>query len=149
MTGSDFIKAEMARLAYHDAFSEGINGMLAVCFTLRNRVNLGWWGGDWISVLSHHRDYSYRVEPYPDTLPDPRVFSFQTLLQEIDGIFSGQRTDDITVPAQPSLQAGAYRPMLYYAKLDGITNEWFLENISRNTAQHSRVAQVGQLFFFS
>jgi hypothetical protein len=149
MDGSSFIKAEICRLAYLDGFSEGLNGMMAISFVLRNRVNAGWWGGDWVNVLSHHKDYSYRTEPYPDTIPDPRVFSFQTLLQEIDGIFSGQRVDDITVPVQPSFQPSAYPKALYYAKLDSISNPWFLESISRNTQQHSRVAQVGQLFFFS
>lgn len=149
MNGSDFLKAELARLAYLDGFEEGLNGMLGVAFCIRNRVNAGWWNGDWSQVLSHHRDYSYRTEPYPDTVPDPRIYSFQTLLQEIDGIFSGQRTDDVTVPVQPSLSAGSYRPVLYFARLDKITSDHFLENISRRPDLHPRMAQVGQLFFFS
>src|SRR6267142_6342257 len=130
MNGSDFLKAELARFAYLDGFEEGLNGMLAVAFVIRNRTNAGWWGGDWSQVLSHHRDYSAYVEPYPDTVPDPRIYSFQCLLQEIDGIFSGQRTDDVTVPANPSFTASVYRPALYYARLDKISNPWFLENIS-------------------
>jgi hypothetical protein len=123
--------------------------MLAVSFCIKNRVDAGWWGGDWAQVLSHHRDYSYRVEPYPDTVPDPRVYSFQCLLQEIDGIFSGQRKDDVTVPAQPSFVGAVYRPVLYYAQLDKITSDHFLENIARKPQEHQRLAQVGQMFFFS
>jgi hypothetical protein len=138
----------MVRLAYLDAFSEGLNGMLGVCFVLRNRVNAGWWGGDWIQVLSHHRDYSAKTAPYPDTLPDPRIYSIQCLLQEVTGIFSGSREDDITKPTSPTFKPSVYQPALYYAKLNEISNPWFLENISRNP-DHGRIAQVGGLTFFS
>jgi len=147
--GSDFICGQLALAAWRDGFSEGLEGMRAVAFCVRNRVNAGWWNGDWVSVLAHHRDYSYRTELYDDTLPDPRVFSFQCLLQEINGIFSNQTKDDVTVPVQPSFVQNVYKPALYYAKLNEITNDWFLENISRNTAVHSRVATVGALTFFS
>ena len=149
MNGSDFIKSQLALRAWRDAFSEGLDGMRAVCHAFRNRANAGWWGGDWIQILAHHKDASSQIEPDSDDLPDPRVYSFQCLLQEIDGIFSGQTKDDITMPAQPAFQASMYRPALYYAKLNEISSEWFLENISRNTKDHSRVAVVGQLVFFS
>src|SRR6266481_297945 len=149
MQGTDFLCGQLALLAWRDGFTEGLSGMEAVCFVIRNRVNAGWWGGNWVDVLAHHRDYSYRTELYPDTLPDPRVYSFQYLLQEINGIFSGQRKDDVTVPNQPSFVASAYKPALYYAKLNEINRDWFLENISRQPQIHSRVAQVGALTFFS
>ncbi len=149
MTGSDFICGQLALRAWHDGFSEGLDGMRAVAHTVKRRVDAGWWGGNWVDVLAHHRDYSYRTEAYPDTLPDPRVYSFQCFLQEVNGIFSGQQPDNVTVPAQPSFVASAYRPALYYAKLNEITNDWFLEQISRQPQIHSRVAQVGALTFFS
>lgn len=148
MQGSAFIAAELARLAWLDANEEGLNGMMAVAFTIRNRVRAGWFNGDWISVLSNHKQYSARIEPYPSTLPDPRVYSFQCLLQEIDGIFSGQRADDITIAAQTVLAKPA-NPALYYARLDQITSEHFLENIARQPDLHPRVAQVGMMFFFA
>ena len=149
VTGAEFIKSQLALRAWRDAFSEGLDGMRAVCHVFRNRANAGWWGGDWIQILSHHKDASSRIEPDSDTLPDPRVYSFQCLLQEIDGIFSGAAKDDVTVPVLPTFTAGVYRPVLYYARLDQITNDWFLENISRKTAEHPRLAQVGQIFFFA
>lgn len=148
MQGSAFIAAELARLAWLDASEEGLNGMMAVCFAVRNRVRAGWFSGDWVSVLSNHRQYSARVEPYPDTLPDPRVYSFQCLLQEIDGIFSGQRNDDITIAAQTVLAKPA-NPALYYGRLDQITNPWFLDNISRMPDIHPRIAVVGMTVFFA
>lgn len=148
MQGSAFIAAHLAYRAYLDGFEEGLNGMLAVAFTFRNRVNSGWFGGDWTGVLGNHKQYSYRTEPDPETLPDPRVYSFQCLLQEIDGIFSGQRKDDVTVAQQTVLSTPA--PLaLYYGRLDKITNPWFLNEISRRPDIHPRVAQVGMTYFFA
>src|SRR6266576_5594730 len=149
MQGTDFLYGQLALLAWRDGFTEGLDGMRAVAFVIRNRVNAGWWGGSWVEVLAHHRDYSYRTEAYPDTLPDPRVYSFQCFLQEVNSIFSGQQVDNVTAPAQPSFVASAYRQALYYAKLNEITSDHFLENISRQPQIHSRVAQVGALTFFS
>lgn len=148
MQGADFIKAQLARRAWLDANEEGLNGMMAVCFAYRNRQRAGWFGGNWVEILSHHRDASSRTEQDPETVPDPRVYSFQCLLQEIDGIFSGQRTDDITVAAQTVLATPA-SPALYYARLDRITSDHFLTEISRQPHVHPRVAQVGMLYFFS
>jgi hypothetical protein len=148
VTGTDFICSNLALRAWQDGFAEGLNGMLAVAHTIKRRVDAGWYNGDWISVLSKHKTWSARVEPYPDEIPDPRVYSFQCLLQEINGIFNGSRQDDITVPAQSVLSHPA-PPALYYGRLDQITNDWFLENISRKPEQHQRVAVVGMLTFFS
>jgi hypothetical protein len=149
MTGSDFICGQIALKAYQDGFSEGLDGMRAICHVLKNRVDAGWWGGSWIDVLSHHRDYSYRVEPYPDTLPDPRVYSFQCLLQEVNRIFNGSQPDDILVPANPSFASHVYKPALYYGRLDQITSDHFLDDISRRPDIHPRISQVGMLFFFA
>jgi hypothetical protein len=149
MQGSSFIAAELARLAWLDAHEEGLLGMLGVCFTIRNRVRAGWFSGNWVEVLSNHRTYSAKTEPYPDTVPDPRVYAFQCLLQDIDAIFSGQRVDDVTIPANPSFAIQAYKPALYYGRLDQITNPWFLENIARQPEIHPRVAQVGMMYFFA
>jgi|ERR1700719_40367 len=148
MQGSAFLAAQLARRAYLDGFEEGLNGMLAVCHTFRNRVRSGWWGGDWSKVLSDHKTSSYKIEPDPDTVPDPRIYSFQCLLQEIDGIFSGQTPDNITI-AQQTVLATPAPVALYYARLDRITSEHFLEEIARKPEIHQRVAQVGMLTFIS
>lgn len=148
MNGSQFLQAQLALFAWRDGFTEGLQGMMAVAWTIKRRVEAGWWNGDWAQVLSHHRDYSSRVEPYTDEVPDPRVYSFQCLLQEIPKIFDGSAKDDVTVPKE-SVLAKPVAGALYYARLDLISNPWFLENISRNPMQHPRVAQVGQTFFFA
>lgn len=148
MNASQFLQGQLALFAWRDGFSEGLNGMLAVAHTIRRRVDAGWWGGDWTQVLSHHRDYSAYLEPYSDTVPDPRIWSVQCLLQEIPGIFDGSKKDDITVPKE-SVLARPAAGALYYARLDRITSEHFLNNISRKPELHPRVAQVGQTFFFA
>lgn len=148
MTGSDFLCSQLALLSWRDGFTEGLSGMTAVAHTIKRRVDAGWYNGDWTSVLSNHRKWHFRAEPYSEEVPDPRVYSFQCLLQEVNGIFNGSIQDTITVPKESVLS----RPVpgaLYYGRLDQITNDWFLENISRKPELHPRVAQVGMLYFFA
>jgi hypothetical protein len=146
MQGADFLKALLALRAYRDAGDQGLNGMLAVCFVYRNRMQAGWWGGQWKEILEHHAEASAYTNPETNGIPDPRVYSFQCLLQEIDGIFNGTRVDDISSPPN-SILANPPKP-LYFAKLDKIDREWFLTNISRNP-EHKRMSQVGGLTLFS
>jgi hypothetical protein len=154
MRGSEFICGQIALKAWQDLKDEGINGMLAAAFTIRNRVRAGWYGGDWVEVISNHRQWSARLEPYSDQLPDPRNFAFQCLIQEINGIYDGSRRDDITVMADESISARsifsqqAPKAVLYYGRLDQISNPWFLENIARRPDLHPRHAQVGMTYFF-
>ncbi len=138
MLGTEFIQSQIALLAWRDAFSEGLNGMLGVAYTLRNRQRAGWWNGDWIKLLSNHRMYLSHNRPYTDELPDPRVYSFQCLLQEIDGIFRGTCVDNVTVPAS-SVLAKPAPPCLYYAKLNEIDRDDFLEIRSTSASQLSEV----------
>lgn len=148
MNGSDFLTGQLALKGWQDGRSEGIAGMKAVCFSIRNRVRAGFYGGDWAAVLSHHQEWSATNEPPPLTIPDPREPAFRALLQDVSGIFSGQLEDNITVMPGSAL-AVAPPPALYYAKLDQITSETFLNDISRRFDLHKRVAVVGALTFFS
>lgn len=146
----------LALQAYRDAETEGISGMVAVALVIRYRVRAGFYGGDWLQVLSHHQDYAAVHNPHTPDLPDPRHPSFSQLLQQIDGIFDGRREDDILVPNATmgpivSFDGQPERPVpLYYARLDDPNiGQWFLENISRNTDKHRLIATVGNLSFFS
>ena len=157
MLSADFIKAQLALQAYRDAAQDGLNGMLAVCFVVRARVRAGWQGSDWLQVLSHHREYAAVNTPPQFELPDPRNYAFGLLLQEIDGIFSGTREDDILTPSAATMgpivtfdNQPAKPVALYYGNLsDPNLRPWFLESISRATDRHSMVATVGSLTFFS
>lgn len=156
MTGADFLTAELARIAWLEGSSEGLSGAKAVAFTVRNRVRAGWFGGSWAEILSHHRDWSATQEPLPVTVPDPREPGFRALLQDVTNIFTGQTEDNITIAQDPissSMRLGgvavAPNPCLYFGRIDRIENPWFLEHISRNTAQHRIIAQVGMLHFWN
>ena len=157
MLAADYIKAQLATTAWRDGGHEGINGASAVALVIRNRVRAGWFNGDWLAVLSHHQDYAAVHNPYSHELPDPRNYGFGRLLQEIDGIFSGTREDDILTPNQTlmgpvvTFDNQPARPVaLYYGQLDDPNlREWFLESISRNTDSHRLIASVGSLSFFS
>jgi hypothetical protein len=156
MTGAEFLAAELARIAYIDGHEEGLKGMLAVAFTIRNRVNMGWMGSDWQKVLNSHTKWRAYNSIDVENVPDPRNFAFQNLLQEITGVFYGYKDDDVTVLKDPMGAAptiGVSAPhreiALYYGRIDKIDREWFIENISRNTEQHRVVAQVGLLHFWS
>jgi hypothetical protein len=148
MTGAEYIQGQLATFAWRDGFADGLSGMEAVAFCIRNRQRAGWWNGDWAQILSHHRDYSYKTDEYPDEIPDPRVWSFQLLLHEISAIFDGSRNDDVTI-AKDSVVARKPGVALYYARLDQINSDRFLYNIARKPEEHPVIAQIGSLSFFS
>jgi len=152
MRSDHFIIGQLARISYIDGYSDGLNGMLGVAFVIRNRIRAGWWNGDWSEVLSHHKDYSCRIENMPDIIPDPRNHSFSRFLMQVDGIFSGATDDFVTI--KPSGEVNylfkEQRPpvALYYARLNEITNEKFMNDIPRRPDLHPLIAQVGGLSFF-
>jgi hypothetical protein len=157
MLGSEYIKANLCVQCWRDGGQDGLDSMRACAFVIRNRVRVGWHNSDWLKVLSHHRDYAASNVPPQFELPDPRNYAFGLLLQEIDGIFAGTTEDDVTKTSHPSMgpivtfDNQPSKPVaLYYGRLgDPNLREWFLLNISRNTEQHSLVATVGGLSFFS
>lgn len=153
MLGDHFIKAQLALLGWKDGGLEGINGCLGVCFVIRNRQRAGWYGGNWIDILSHHQDWAADDRQYDLTLPQPNDHTFRTLLQEIDGIFAGTREDDVT-KAQTALSqdfryenAQQTAVALYYGRLDDPDlRPWFRESVCQGKFP---IATVGGLSFFN
>ena len=75
-----------------------------------------------------------------------------SFLQQVDQIFSGALDDFVTIKRDGDWKYVMSTPppvALYYGRLNDITNPWFLENITLRSDIHPRIAQVGQLFFFS
>lgn len=152
MRDTHFITSILALKAWQDGKDEGLSAMMAISFVVRNRVRAGWYGGNWLEVLAHMPDVAAKLEPPTNELPDTRNYAFLQFMQIVDGIFSGATEDDITIKKD-----GEWRQVLsmappvvmYYARLDQITNPWFLQNIVRKPDQHQRISQVGQLFFFT
>lgn len=153
MRNDDFLKSFLALRAWQDGYEEGLNGMMAVAFAIRDRVRAGMYGGNWVQVLSHHSEWSAKLERPSDDLPDPNNYAVRGLLQSIDGIFNGSTPNTITMAQDPATNfislAPAPQPPLYYGRLDKITNPWFLETICRDHDKHKRVASVGMLTFFT
>lgn len=152
MTGAEFLSAELARLSFLDGYEAGIEGMRACAFIIRNRVRAGW--GSWNDVLTQHQKWSWRsVVPNYYQIPDPRVYSFQTLLRDIDRIFSGEQEDTVTIAADPIknyVSVGpSPAPALYYARLNDISNPWFEQNICGHADTHKLIANVQPLSFFT
>jgi hypothetical protein len=98
MTGEEITKSLALVAAWKHEHHNGVNGMLAVLLVLRNRVNEGWFNGDWMqnigSLLRHTWD-SPTIEGESD-LPDVREPNFIKLIQYIDGIFDGTQPDSLT-----------------------------------------------------
>lgn len=145
MTVQDVIRVELAMLAWREArHYGGINNMLAVAFVVKNRVDAGWLGGDWMQIIANHEQWSARLvtapalqgetqmAPVPD-FHDPDV---RDLIVEVDGIFDGTAEDTFTDGA------------LYYCELDRVERPWFLQNVVRRPDAHARVATVGPVSFF-
>jgi hypothetical protein len=151
---TQFVCSILALKCWQEAHEEGLNGMMAVAFALRNRARAGWYGGNWIDILSNMEKSSardYKIDPPSNLIPDTRPWGMMQFLQIIDNIFSGAQEDNITIKTDgEACTMGLNVPVaLYWARLDQISNPWFLENIVRNPERHQRIAQVGQLFFFS
>jgi hypothetical protein len=138
MTTEQYIKARLATWAMKEAAPWGgdnLNCMLGMAFVIRNRVRAGWHGGDWLAVIEHSDDAAARIAP--PYSPNLRVLTVKQFLQQVDDIYSGELRDDIS-------QGG-----VYYAELDNIEQEWFLEKICRDSAHHPRVGQIAQMVLFA
>lgn len=152
MKDSTFVTSLLALKCWQDGRDEGLNGMLGIAFTIRNRIRASWYGGSWVDVLAHHKEWSATLESPGDALPDPRVYSFTVFLQQVDQIFSGALDDFITIKKDGewrTVLSAAPPVALYYGYLNNISNPWFRENISLKGEQHPRIATVGGLTFFA
>lgn len=131
-----YVKAELARVCYLEAAHHGgVDGMRAVALTMRNRVDAGWFGGDWMMVLNRRSD----ADAYPPAEPaevNVRDIQFRVLLRDVEEIYHGSASDTLT--------GGA----LYYCDLSREPREWFVKNILRKGEEHPRCATVGPLSFF-
>lgn len=136
MIAETFIKAELARVAYQEAHHYGgVDSMLAIVYVMKNRVDAGWFGGEWMDVLQRH----YEASAYEATEMQPinvRDLQFRILLQKIDGVYDGSEPDHLTDGA------------LFYCELTEVTREWFVKNVLQRRESHPRCASVGPLTFF-
>ena len=142
MNSDDYIKAKLCDFAWREGSRHGgTNNMLACAFVIRNRVAAGW--GDWLEVLANaptHAATVYEAELFPPQ-PDIREPNFRRLLQLVEALWDGSMVDNIT--CNPKKEKA-----LYYAELDKVNREWFMENICRKPDIHPRTSIVGPVTFF-
>lgn len=141
MTYENYIKGKIVDYAANEAWHHGgIEGMLAVAQVLANRVKAGW--GDWSTVLRSAPKFIGTTIAPPDI--DPRDIAFRRMLGAVDDIYNGV-ADDSNVNVTDDR---GETPALYYAELNNIDREWFIENVTQELDRHPRIATVGPLTFF-
>lgn len=142
MTYENYIKARLVDFACDEAYHYGdIESVLAVAQVIANRVNAGWYGGDWKAVIDDaQKSAGTRTERKPI---NPRDLNFRRILAAIDDVYHGT-FDDSSVNQEGD---DGVAPSLYYGELHQ-PQDWFRDNILRDLANHPRIAKVGQLTFF-
>ncbi len=143
-TWDDFIKSELALLAWREERSNQVNGMLGVCFIVRNRVKKGWFGSSWLGNINGHGQFSSmtilgdsQTIKYP-VMNDPQ---FTQILQLVDEVY------DQDNPRVDNLTNGS----LYYADLNNPTftkGGWFDREILQKSDIHSLAATIGTTSYF-
>lgn len=143
MTAENFIKGQIAAFCYAEAaHAGGYQGMLAIACILRNRRRKGWFGGSWLEIIAHAQESSAHelqaAAGFKLESPD-----FRRVLQEVDDIYTGTFTDELT--------AGGlyYLDTLFLDKPGLALRPWFQDKILQQPLNHRRVAQVGMMYIFS
>jgi len=135
LNADTFIKGRLAEFCIREGIDAGgVDKMTAIAHVLRNRVDAGWHGGDWMRVLETAAE-ARGTEPPPLPYLNLRDSSVKLFMQRIDDIYHGAAEDETN---------GA----LFYADLHNLTNDWFLENVARDPAHHAHVATIGLTTFF-
>lgn len=144
MTFENFIKGKLVSFVIEEGYRYGgIDTMLAIAQVIRNRVEAGWSGGDWLRVIQTAPEYAGTVHP-PQPFIEPRDLMFRRLLAEIDNVYYGTGDDSaVNVEAENGMAVS-----LYYCELHNLNRDWFRQNVTANLEEHPRIAQVSQLTFF-
>lgn len=135
MNADTYLKARLAHFALTEGVSAGdVDPMLAIAFVLRNRVDAGWFGGDWMRVLDTFASAN-------QTPPQRSVFRLEQtivrlLLNQMDDLYSGDTADTLTDGA------------LHYADLTLPIAPWFRTQVLGDPTHHPRCATVLPFAFF-
>jgi hypothetical protein len=136
MNADTFIKAKLADFCIEERWMQGdAVDMESIAFVIRNRVQAGWAGGDWVRVLEKSIDLRGNVPARVAGL-DLQRQDIRDFLSAIDSIYDGSAED------------GSTNGALYYCNLHNLTNLWLRDNIVRDHQNHPRVATVGTTAFF-
>jgi hypothetical protein len=125
-----FVKSELALVAWRFGKDYGshVSSML-IAQVLANRQKAGW--GTWLDVIQNIPKYAATLDQ-PTGFPTAWNRDFLRILTEIDSVVDGTAKD--------GTNGG-----LFWADLNNVTNEWFLEEICR---KKTRCGDMGSLVFF-
>lgn len=136
MTPGDYVKSQLATLMWNEDHADLLLGMTAAGLVVRNRVQGGWEGGDWLKLIETFDRYSASPPAQPRVLKLGNPYKddlFRRVLGIAESIYDG-REKDITYGA------------LWYGRLDRCSDD-FKTKIVRSPA-HERIATIGLKQFF-
>lgn len=141
MNRIDYEKARLVDLLWCESHNDAKNGMKAVAFVVRNRVNAGW--GSWLDVMDKHEQWRGNAKPSPNL--DYTQYLFRELLWLVDGVFDGSEKDEMTscVIGDKPVKA------LWYYRVDEPVSDFFKEKILADKTNHRMVGVVGGIWLFS
>lgn len=141
MDPAGYEKALACLLAWREENRNGLNGMTAVLFVVRNRAKAGWEMGEWNRIIITHNQFSSISVPGDGQLvkyPDLHDQNFVRLLQVVDSVYDGTAQDKLTNGA-----------LYYYDPGPGVTpGGWFDREILQKPDIHPRCAVIGSTNFF-
>lgn len=141
MTYENYIKAQLVRFCISEGWDGSVNTPLAIAQTLKNRVDEGWGGGDWLKVLEAAPDFVGTVRENRPQI-EPKDLTFRHVLQDIDDVYYGISFENFVNDDQG-------QKALYYAELHTLNRQWFKDNILSDPENHPMIAKVGQINFFA
>ena len=146
MTREGLEKSQLFLQAWREAGHLGEQCMTAIAFALRNRQRAGWEGGMWLKIIENANRIRYNTHTPNDGYPDLRDPGIHRFLARIDSIYDGSAPDTFTSSIHPT---EGPRTGKYWAELDNITNEKFLQSVVRSPLAHPKTSTVGTLTFFA
>lgn len=141
MEVNSYVLSLAALTAWREERSNGINGMLAVMFVIKNRSNAKWEGGDVWKIITAKNQFDSIIrlgDPETVLYPEPTDQLFVKACQYVDGVFNGSFTDSLT------------QGSLYYADLASPGYNklgWFQKNIVESP-NHPRLSTIGTTSYF-
>lgn len=141
MTYENYIKAQLVHYCVNEGWDGSIETPLAIAQTLKNRVDEGWGGGDWMKVIEAAPDYSGNSKKNRPAI-EPRDLIFRSILQQIDEVYYGTSFENYVNDDQG-------QKALYFAELHTLDRDWFKQNIVSDPENHPMIAKVGQINFFA
>ena len=153
MTINDVQKAALALFVAKEVQDAGnLALMRGIALAIRNRVRAGMHDGNWLDVIEAAPDYAGNT-PFTDADPFRLTVqnrALQMFARDIDGIFYGETRDELTdIFEGKSSEDGNREPILFWQFTNRPLRQWFVENIVRDTHNHKRRTQIGNVVFFT